>query len=143
MDSNTPDFKIVDHTADLGIVVHGKNLKMLFEAASKSMMSLMVKAKPAEKTEVIRLSVEGCDLADLMVRWLGDILYLFDGEHTLVTNVRVITISPSHLDAALEAVSFNPDLHEILCEIKAVTYHRLSVTQDDDGRWRATVLFDV
>jgi SHS2 domain-containing protein len=142
MDSNKPDFKIVDHTADLGIMVHGKNLKMLFEAAAKSMMSLMVKAKTTEKTEGIQLSVEGYDLPDLMVRWLGEILYLFEGEHKLVTNAGVVTISPSHLDATLEAVSFNPDLHEILREIKAVTYHQIEVVETAKY-WEARIIFDL
>lgn len=111
MDSNKPHFSLIDHTADLGIMVRGKNLKHLFEEAAKSMMCITFKGKRTNKSEIIKLSVAGYDLADLMVRWLGEILYQFEGEHKLVTNVGIDFISPSHLDATLEMVSFDPSLH--------------------------------
>ncbi len=34
-------------------------------------------------------------------------------------------------------------VHNLLTEVKAVTYHQLDVSRDDDGGWRATVLLDV
>jgi SHS2 domain-containing protein len=142
MDSKKPDFTLVDHTADLGIIARGRNLRTLFEVAVKSMMYIMVKGKPAETTKTFNLSVEGYDLADLMVRWLGEILYLFEGEHELVTGVDVTSVSHSHLDATLETVSFNTDLHEILCEIKAVTFHQIEVVQKDD-HWETRIIFDL
>ena len=142
MDSKKPDFTILDHTADLGIIVRGRNLRTLFEVAAKSMMYIMVKGKPADITKTFNLSVEGYDLADLMVRWLGEILYLFEGEHELVTGVEIISVSHSHLDATLETVSFDTNLHEILCEIKAVTFHQIEVVKKDD-HWETRVIFDL
>lgn len=142
MDSKKPDFTLFDHTADLGIIVRGRNLRALFEVAAKSMMYIMVKGKPADITKTFNLSVKSYDLADLMVRWLGEILYLFEGEHELVTGVEVTAVSHSHLDATLETVSFNTNLHEILCEIKAVTFHQIEVVQKDD-HWEARIIFDL
>jgi SHS2 domain-containing protein len=104
MNSKKPDFTLLDHTADLGIIVRGRNLRNLFEVAAKSMMYIMVKGKPADTTKTLNLSVEGYDLADLMVRWLGEILYLFEGEHELVTGVEITSVSHSHLDATLETI---------------------------------------
>ena len=142
MDSKKPDFTLLDHTADLGIIVRGRDLRTLFEAAAKSMMYIMVKGKPADITKTFNLSVEGYDLADLMVRWLGEILYLFEGEHELVTGVEIISVSHSHLDATLETVSFDTNLHEILCEIKAVTFHQIEVVKKDD-HWETRIIFDL
>ena len=142
MDSNKPHFSLIDHTADLGIMVRGKNLKHLFEEAAKSMMYITFKVKCTKKGEIIKLSVAGYDLADLMVRWLGEILYQFEGEHKLVTNVGIDFISPSHLDATLEMVSFDPSLHEILREIKAVTYHQIEVIEKGK-HWEARIIFDL
>ena len=142
MDSNKPHFTLIDHTADLGIMVRGENLKHLFEEAAKSMMYITLKVKRTKKGEIIKLSVAGYDLADLMVRWLGEILYQFEGEHKLVTNVGIDFISPSHLDATLEMVSFDPNLHEILREIKAVTYHQIEVVEKGK-HWEARIIFDL
>ncbi len=142
MDSKKPDFTLLDHTADLGIIVRGRNLRNLFEVAAKSMMYIMVKGNPADTTKTLKLSVEGYDLADLMVRWLGEILYLFEGEHELVTGVDITSVSHSHLDATLETVSFDTNLHEILCEIKAVTFHQIEVVKKDDY-WETRIIFDL
>jgi len=142
MKSVKPDFTLLDHTADLGIRVCGRDLRTLFEVAAKSMMYVMIKGKPAKSTKIINLSVEGYDLPDLMVRWLGEILYLFEGEHKLVTGVDVNAVSHSRVDATLETVSFNANLHEILCEIKAVTFHQIEVVKKDN-RWEARIIFDL
>ena len=142
MMSNKPDFNIIDHTADLGIKVCGINLKNLFEKAARSMIYIMIKGNPAGKTRRLKLSVTGEDLAGLMVRWLGEVLYLFEGEKEVLTKVRVDSISSTHLDATLETVSYNPELHEILCEIKAVTYHQSEVKKIDN-HWETSIIFDL
>jgi SHS2 domain-containing protein len=77
-----------------------------------------------------------------MVRWLGEILYLFEGEHELVTGVEITSVSHSRLDATLETVFFDTNLHEILCEIKAVTFHQIEVVQKDD-QWETRIIFDL
>ena len=142
MDPNKPNFKFLDHTADLGIIVSGLDLKDLFETAAKSMIKIIVKGKPSEKTNTIKLTVDGEDLADLMVRWLSEILYLFEGEKVVLTDVEIESISPTHLDTILITTSFDSSLHEILCEIKAVTYHQIEVAKKDD-HWEAKIIFDV
>ncbi len=142
MDSHKPNFTLLDHTADLGIIVRGTDLTNLFEGAAQSMIQIMVRAKPAKKTKALKLTVSGEDLADLMVRWLGEILYLFEGENEVVTAVHIDSISPSHLDASLETVPFDLDLHEMLCEIKAVTYHQIEVAEKNN-HWEARIIFDL
>ncbi len=132
----------MDHTADLGIRVYGTDLKDLFEGAGRALMHLMVKAEIPSKTHSMKMSVSGEDLADLMVRWLGEILYLFSGENLVVTSIRMGSVSSSHLEATLETAPFEPEIHETLREIKAVTYHQIEVTETADG-WEAKVIFDL
>ena len=100
-------------------------------------MHLMVKAEFSNKTRPMKISVSGEDLADLMVRWLGEILFLFSGENLVVTSIRMESVS-----ASLETVPFEPEIHETLREIKAVTYHQIEVTEIANG-WEAKVIFDV
>lgn len=142
MDSDKPDFIILNHTADLGIMVHGTDIRNLFEKAARAMIDLMLDKKSAEKAKKTKLSLHEKDLPELMVRWLGEILYLFEGEKEVVTGIVIDAISPSHLDATLESVPFDPVLHEILCEIKAVTYHQIEV-REKNNCWEAKVFFDL
>ncbi|MGD9319269.1 MAG: archease [Desulfobacteraceae bacterium] len=142
MSTTAPHYTLLDHTADLGIKVRGTDLKDLFEGAGSALMHLMVRAEIPSKTTSMKISVSGEDLADLMVRWLGEILYLFAGENLVVTSIRMDSVSASHLDATLETVPFEPEIHETLREIKAVTYHQIQVTEKANG-WEAKVIFDV
>ena len=142
MSTTAPDYTLLDHTADLGIRVYGTDLKDLFEGAGRALMHLMVKAEIPSKTHSMKISVSGEDLADLMVRWLGEILYLFAGENLVVTSIRMDSVSPSALEATLETAPFEPEIHETLREIKAVTYHQIEVTEMPNG-WETKVIFDV
>jgi SHS2 domain-containing protein len=143
MKTTTPtDYVLLNHTADLGIKVFGCDLKDLFECAGRSLMSLMLKQDPPLKTSSMRISVAGGDLPDLMVRFLGEILYLFEGENLVVALIRVDSISPTQVEATLETVPFDPQIHEILSDIKAVTYHQIEVAEKGN-RWEARVIFDI
>ena len=142
MHSDKPEYSIIDHTADLGITVRGTDLKNLFKEAVRSITHLMVRINPAKESRTVKLSVAGCDSADLMVRWLGEILYLLEGENKVVTHIGIDSISPSHLDATLKTVPFDPNTDEILYEIKAVTYHQIEVVEKGD-HWEARIIFDL
>jgi SHS2 domain-containing protein len=150
MTTSTPDYTLINHTADLGIKIHGSDLKNLFETAGSALVHLMVRGEHHGKTTSMKISISGEDLADLMVRWLGELLYLFDGENLVVTSIRMDTVSSIHmetvsssrLEAILETVPFDPSVHETHSEIKAVTYHQIQVT-DKGNQWEASVIFDV
>lgn len=135
-------YTLLDHTADLGIRVWGADLTRLFENAGKTLMQILLRGESFQKALPKRISLSGDDLADLMVRWLGEILYLLEGEEHVVTSFRIVDVRPSSLDAALETVPFDPAFHEILNEIKAVTYHQIEVAQKGN-RWEAQVIFDL
>jgi len=142
MELDKPDFILLDHTGDLGIIVHGTDPKDLFEEAAKSMTYIMVRGKTDEKAKSVKLSVPGHDMDDLMVRWLGEILYLFEGEKKVITDVEIDVISPFRLDARLKTIYFDPNLLEIINDIKAVTYHQIEVTKKGD-RWESRIIFDL
>ena len=73
MNATDLNYKIIDHTADLGIVVKGVDVKDVFVRAAYAMTDLMVKAHISEKGARRKVLVEGEDFPDLMVKqslWL-------------------------------------------------------------------------
>jgi SHS2 domain-containing protein len=122
--------------------VHGTDLVNLFEEAARSLVYVMIRVQREEKADAMKLQVDAQDLPDLMVRWLGEILYLLQGEKKVVTNLKIDSLSPVQLAATLKTVPFDPNRHEILSDIKAVTYHQVDVAQKDD-QWEARVIFDL
>ena len=142
MSSFPLDYQIIDHTADLGIIVEGTDEKNLFIRAAYAMTDLMVKGNFSRKTVIKDVSLRGEDFPDLMVRWLGEILYLFEGDKLIVNSIEIKSISPIKLESMLTLTSFEPEHHQVIREIKAVTYHQISVEKVNDG-WQARVIFDI
>jgi SHS2 domain-containing protein len=136
-----PNFTFLDHTADMGIIVRHRDLEGLFEAAAAAMMHIMVRPRNAVKADQKDLPISGEDLPDLMIRWLGEILYLFNADREVVTNARILTLSRHGLEARISCTPFDLSTFEVLCEIKAVTYHQAHVREKDD-HWEARVIFD-
>ncbi|MBN2060277.1 MAG: archease [Deltaproteobacteria bacterium] len=142
MNTSHPCYKILDHTADLGIIVKGKDLPSLFRNAGAALLDIMIRGNSHEKPKSMNLNVTGTDLPDLMVKWLGEILYIFDGEGQIASSINIHSISNNSLDATLTAVAFDPEIHKVLTEIKAVTYHRIEVVEKCSV-WEARVIFDL
>ena len=142
MDSKIPEYTLLDHTADLGIEICGGNLKELFENAARVLVHLMIRHEGMFKGETLNIEISAADPDDLMVRWLGEILYLLEAERKIVVSAHIRSISPVMLTADLSTIPFDPQNHEIITEIKAVTYHQVAVTKKG-GQWETRVIFDV
>lgn len=142
MDSDYIPYHITDHTADLGIIVKGHDLKSLFENAAKAMIDLMVSGPPGSQKITKDIVIEGQDSEDLMVRWLGEILYLFSGEKLIVTTIKITSLTSIMLQCKLTLTRFEPGRHRVRREIKAVTYHQISVERAKQG-WVARIIFDI
>ena len=136
-------YKLIDHTADLGIEVTGRTKRELFAKAALSLMDIVVEKKETgaglkEKA----LTVEGSDPADLLINYLREILYLFNGEALIIGKCEITKCGSKTLDARLLLDPYNKKKHVMKTEIKAVTYHGLSVERIKKG-WRARMIFDV
>lgn len=141
----TPDssfYTILDHTADMGIRVTGPTIAALFRHAALALMEIMLDRRPPGEGSSVRLVMSGEDLPDLLVRWLGEILYLLEGEGKVVMDMDIHDVGSTRIDATLQTVPFDAHLHEITTEVKAVTYHQAHVGPCEEG-WEATVVFDL
>ena len=141
---DSPDlpYDLLNHTADLGIRVYGDSLSNLFKNAGRVLMHLMINGESDEASTPVAMTVSGEDLGDLMVRWLGELHYLLEGDNLVVTSVIIDSIQGFQLKATLGVVPIDPGVHEILNEIKAVTYHQIEVDNKGD-HWEARVIFDL
>ena len=136
----TGTFEVLEHTADVGLRLHGDTLGEIFEAAGEGFATLQDAWFPgAGDRRKVRVTAD--DLGGLLVAWLDELLYLhesddvvfggFDVGSTSEQEVRaLVTVAPRD-DRTLEGVG-----------IKATTYHRLRFDRTDGG-WVAEVYLDV
>jgi len=135
-------FEIFDHTADIGVIVYGENLKALFENAGEAFFRLITDVRKVRYRVEKRIEIGGETLDRLMVDWLSELLYLHDVESLLFRGFKVESVGEGGLKAVVKGEPFQQGVHVIKTEVKAVTYHRMEVRQEN-GRWRVQIIFDL
>ncbi len=135
-------FEILDHTADIGIVVYGEDLKALFENAGEAFFHLITDLRKVRRRMERRVNLGGESLDRLMVDWLSELLYLHDVENLLFKGFEVDSIGQDGLRATVKGEPFQEGVHVIKTGVKAVTYHQIEVRQEKRG-WRAQVILDL
>ncbi|MBC7081687.1 MAG: archease [Thermoplasmatales archaeon] len=134
-------YKIIDHTADIGIEAYGKTLEEAFENTAKGMFSIITNGEKIEgKIEKkIEINREGDDEM-LLVDWLSELIYLHDVEKLVFGDFKV------KINDKLEAIAYGEKYdrskHGYGIEIKAVTYHMLEIKRNKKG-FVIRVLFDI
>lgn len=136
------DYQIIEHPADIGIAAKGKTLIEAYANAALGLMSLIIDPRSTQPKEERYLEVHGDDKEHLLVRWLSDILYLYDGEKFVTANVEIERMSSTELRAKLSGERFDPNIHDILMDVKAITYHELSIIDSPD-RYEVRFIVDI
>jgi SHS2 domain-containing protein len=138
------NYKLFDHTADIGVEISGRTKKELFAHAAQALFDVMIENKTggdaAKKRKII--IVEGVDASDLLINYLRELLYLFNGEKYVTVHCEMIRFSNKELQARLTGEPFDKRKHRIKTEIKAVTYSGAKVERIKTG-WKARIIFDV
>ena len=135
-------YELLDHTADLGIHVFGRDPGDLFTTAALAMFDQIVDTDISGGDRKLSVTVSGADWADLMVNWLRELLYLWTVKELLVAGIDISSLKESKLSAEIMMCPFDTDLHPIKNEIKAVTYHQIDVVHGTMG-WEARIIFDI
>lgn len=135
-------FETFDHTADLGLRITAPDEAALFAEAGRALTSILVE-NPDEVLPTTRheVEIEGTDVEYLFFDWLSELLYRYESTHFLGCRFEVKRNSTG-LKAALHGETIDRTRHRPSHEVKAITYHGLSVASDADG-WSAEVIVDI
>jgi SHS2 domain-containing protein len=135
-------FRILEHPADMGLEVWGPNLIEVFRLAALGLTSIIVDPATVGDRERCTVSIKGSDIENLLVRWLSEILYVYDGERFLVCDVEIKSLHDSALEATLKGEKSDTGGHQFRVDVKAVTYHQLRIALEKNV-WTARVFLDI
>lgn len=133
---------LIDHTADFGIHVFGHDPKELFANAAWALFDIITDINQLKGLNVYDLRITGDDWSDLMVNWLREILYLWNGKEFLIKSTMIKSVSENEISATVYYDPYDLNSHLIKTEIKAVTYHQIQVIENL-ACWEARIIFDV
>lgn len=143
LDATNPDWlQVLDHTADIGVIVQAPDMERLFERAALAMFRILIVPGGVRPLESIRLNLTANDREGLLIEWLSELNYLHVTRHLVFSEYDVAFEGECHLVAEARGEQIDPARHEIMTEIKAVTYHNLKI-EAVCGGWQAQVLFDL
>lgn len=133
-------YEILEHKADLKIRAFGKTKEELFENAMVGMFD-GAKYQKNLKSQIskVKIKVKSIDLPSLLVDFLSEVLYLSETKKEVYQKIKFKKISENEIEAEL----IGKELKRMGVNIKAVTYHGLEIKKRKDGKWEATILFDV
>lgn len=132
-------YEFLEHPADIKIRVFGKDLPEVFTNAALGMMEIIygqevLSEKPSTTTEI---RVKAMDLESLMIDWLSDLLYLSDTNDQAYINYKIKDFKENKIIAEVGTCPA-----KAVDDIKAVTYNELEI-EEKNGKWEATVVFDI
>ena len=134
--------EIIDHPADIGVIIKTDTLAELFEESAKYMFSIIAELSTVNKKTVKEVSISDTDLPNLLINWLNELLYIFEVEDILFCNFEIENIDEKSLKAKVFGEELDLKKHTILTEVKAATYHQLDVSKKENF-WQAKIIFDL
>jgi SHS2 domain-containing protein len=133
-------FRLLEHTADMGIEAQAASCEELFVQAAKGLLAVLAgSADSMIPIRVLTLEVAAGDVEELLVVWLNELLYLIQTKGMWPQDITLTDMKPGSLEARLAVVPLTGDPQR---EIKAATYHHLMVSCRQ-GLWRARVYLDL
>lgn len=130
--------------ADAAFEATGKTLEEMFESAALAVTNTMVKdLKNVKRKAKRKIVVEAEDTESLLFNFLQEIVFYKDSQKLLFSKFSVeIKKKPLGLSCVAEGEEIDMKKHELLVDVKAVTFHRFEVEETKSG-WRAQVILDV
>jgi SHS2 domain-containing protein len=136
------DFEVLEHPADIGFRAFGGTLPELFAQSALAMLSIAADPAAALSKEEYPLAVESGDRESLLVDWLNEVLYWFDGKRIAFRDFRVTQFRENAIQAVGLGEPRDPLRHRARLIVKAVTYHQLKIERRG-GLWVAEVYLDI
>jgi SHS2 domain-containing protein len=131
--------QIIEHTADIGLIAKADTFPHTLDELALAMFELMLEINRVEPKYKISIKVNYENLEELVVDFLSELIYQFDANHFVPCTVQT-NINNKELKAVLTGEKYDRKKHGSKLEIKAATYHMLSI---DPLNNEIKILFDI
>ena len=130
-----------EHTADIGIKASGSDLKELFTNFALGLFDVICDMGKVLPLEEIKINISSSDLESLLVKWLNELIFIFDSKRMLLSKFDIKTVDHDSLSAVVSGEKFDLKRHEMRLSVKAATYHKLSIKKN--RQYKGKIILDV
>ncbi len=137
-----PGYTIGDHPSDLELNVRGRTLKELFAEAARGLIEYTRPPAVTGPPDRRPVTLTAADREELLVTWLDEIIYLLETGFLPETPISITRLTDRELQVSLKVRKLDPAVPFTGPEVKAATYHQLSIHRS--GKlWQARVILDL
>lgn len=133
-------FRLIEHTADVGLIAYGENLAEAYANAAYGLFSIISDLKRVKEIESHQVEARADDAEGLLFEWLNTLIYVFDVEMLLLRRFDIREFNGRELKAICHGERYDPSRHQLKSGVKAATYHLLKVDKDKN---QVQVIFDI
>jgi SHS2 domain-containing protein len=124
------------------VEVWGTDFSELVTESARALFSIITDLDTVRAENRVPIELRAESDEQLLVTWLTELLFLHETELWLFSRFDIQTIGDGAIKAEAWGERLDPGRHPIDREVKAVTYHRLSLERNND-RFRTTIVFDL
>jgi len=135
-------YEQIPHTADIAVRVYGKDLKELFANAAYAMFDIIADLDGLKDTVSIDLDLKAPSKEELLVSWLDELLYNFYTKGIIFFRFDITTLGEKEIFGKAFGRHVGENKNRLKTEIKAATYHDLTIKETPDG-YSVEIVFDV
>ncbi len=139
---NPKRFDFFAHTADIGIIAYGSTKEEAFANIAYGMFTLLAESDNVTPIKSINIKAAGYNQDELLVNFLSELLYHCSTKEMLFNKITILELTPTLIRAKAYGEKYIQGKHQLLQEIKTVTYHQLKI-EDTGCGWEIRVIFDV
>lgn len=139
---NPKRYRLTTRQSELAVRVSGNSQADLFANSAFALFDVMTDIDKVDIKDRIPLEVEGVERDDLMVNWMRELLYLYQGSGYLLKEFYIREAKDTLVKAEVCGEKIDPDRHEIKKEILGVAYHQ-SRMQKTGEQWTAQLIFEI
>lgn len=134
--------EVFEHTADLGLRIEAATLPALLAEAGEGLFEIITgDLAQIRTTRDERFTIPGTDPTWLLFDWIAELHAAFELRRMLFRSFTV-TVDAAGLVAVASGEPYDPAVHTLAHEIKAITQHELVVSPTATG-WLATFIVDI
>ncbi|MFN0152573.1 MAG: archease [bacterium] len=140
--SLSSEFEEEDHPSDALLRIRATGMRALFAAAARATFALMTDLDRVELRTARPIACAAPNREELLAVWLNELIGAASAEALFFREFDITHISDTAIEATARGEAIDTKRHALHKEVKAATYHRLSI-RDIAGAWEATVLLDL
>ena len=139
---NQKRYRLMPRQSEIAVRISGNSQADLFANSAFALFDVMTDVEKVDIKDRVPLEVEGADRDDLMVNWMRELLYLYQGSGYLLKEFHILEAKDTLVKAEVCGEKIDPDRHEINKEILGIAYQQSRMQKTGD-QWTAQLIFEI